>query len=109
MFENELAEARKREFDFTKIAAADYGLTQVQMALLLRPIDEDGKIEPLPMGEQAIERYINERVKELEDLPYSAILSVRGFFLRALTALSVLWAATETLKVHSNTRPTGLA
>ena len=90
MFSEELAEARKKEFDFTKIAAADYGLTQVQTAILLRPIDEDGNIEPLPMGEVAIERYINERLTGLEELPYSVILSVRGFFLSFLTIASAL-------------------
>lgn len=97
MFEAEIAEARKKEFDFTKIAAADYGLTQVQMAILLRPV-VDGVIEPLPMGEQAIERYINERVTELEALPMSVILTVRGFFLNFLTAASVLWIVTESQK-----------
>lgn len=107
MFEAELSEARKKEFDFTKIAASDYGLTKYQVALLLRPIDENGLIEPLPMGEQAIEKYINERVEELENLPYSVILSVRFFFLTTLTVLSVLIAAEEILKEHSNTRPIG--
>lgn len=107
MFENELAEARKKEFDFTKIAASDYGLTKFQMALLLRPIDEQGKIEPLPMGEQAIEQYINDRVTELEALPYSVILSVRFFFLSTLTALSVFWAAMDSPKEQSNTLHSG--
>jgi len=106
MFEKELAEARKNEFDFTAIAAADYGLSQVQLAILLRPV-VDGVIEPLPMGEQAIERYINDRVTELDNLPYSVILSVRAFFLSFLTAVSLLWATMETLKETSNTRPTG--
>lgn len=103
MFEAEITEARKKEFDFTAIAASDYGLTKYQVALLLRPLDENGNIEPLPIGEQAIERYINNRVLELENLPYSVVLSVRFFFLSTLTALSVLWAATETLEAHSNT------
>jgi len=107
MFEAELSEARKKEFDFTKIAASDYGLTKYQVALLLRPLEENGLIEPLPMGEQAIEKYIEDRVKELENLPYSVILSVRFFFLSTLTALSVVWAVTETLEAHSNTPPTG--
>ncbi len=107
MFEAELAEARKKEFDFTKIAASDYGLTKFQMALLLRPIDENGGIEPLPMGEQAIERYINERVTELESLPYSVILSVRFFFLNTLTIVSVLSAVTESLKEPLSTPHSG--
>lgn len=107
MFEKELAEARKNEFDFTAIAAADYGLTQVQMAILLRPV-VDGVIEPLPMGEQAIERYINERVTELENIQYSVILTVRAFFLSFLTAVSVLLEMTKSLRGTVNTRPTGL-
>ena len=107
MFEAELSKAREKEFDFTAIAASDYGLTKYQVALLLRPLDENGRIEALPIGEQAIERYINERVLELENLPYSVILSVRFFFLSTLTALSVLWAAKETLEAHLNTPPIG--
>lgn len=107
MFEAELSKAREKEFDFTVIAASDYGLTKYQVALLLRPLEENGLIEALPVGEQAIERYINERVSELENLPYSVILSVRFFFLSTLTALSVLWAATETLEAHLNTRHIG--
>jgi hypothetical protein len=107
MFEKELAEARKKEFDFTAIAAADYGLSQVQLAILLRPV-VDGVIEPLPMGEQAIERYINERVAELDNLPYSVILSVRAFFLSFLTAVSVLLEMTKSLRETLNTPHTGL-
>lgn len=107
MFEKELAEARKNEFDFTAIAAADYGLSQVQMAILLRPV-VDGVIEPLPMGEQAIERYINDRVTDLESLPYSVILSVRAFFLSFLTACSVLSEMKKSLKETPNTPHTGL-
>ena len=95
MFEAELTEARKKEFDFSAVAASDYGLTQVQMALLFRPVDKDGNIEPLPKGEQAIERYINERVTELEGLPYSVTLSVKTFFLSFLTVASLLWALME--------------
>lgn len=98
MFESELAEARKKEFNFAQIAASDFGLTKFQVAILLRPIDDDGAIEPLPIGEQAIEQYINERVEELGELPYSVILSVRFFFLNTLTAVSVWSAVTENLQ-----------
>jgi hypothetical protein len=98
MFEAELSKAREKEFDFTAIAASDYGLTKYQVALLLRPLDENGRIEALPVGEQAIERYINERVLELENLPYSVILSVRFFFLSTLTALSVLESVKKSLE-----------
>jgi hypothetical protein len=98
VFQKELEEARKGEFDFTKIAAIDYGLSQVQMAILLRPVCEDGNIEALPMGEKAIENYVNEREKELDNLPMSVVLSVRGFFLSFLTLASVIWTARETLK-----------
>lgn len=100
MFETELTEARKKEFDFSKIAAADYGLTQVQMALLLRPVDENGNIEPLPMGEKAIEHFANERVQELENLPMSVVLSVRAFFLSFLTVFSLVSAAMESLEAR---------
>jgi hypothetical protein len=108
MFSEELAEARKKEFDFIQIAAADYGLTQVQTAILFRPIDENGNIEPLPMGEVAIERYINERLTELEELPYSVILSVRGFFLSFLTVVSALSSLTALSQGTRNTHHFGL-
>jgi len=108
MFEKEIAEARKNELNFSAIAAADFGLTHVQLAILLRPV-VDGLIEPLPMGEQAIERYINERVLELENLPMSVILTVRAFFLSFLGVYSVLLEMTRSLGETQSTQVTGLA
>jgi len=110
MFEAELTEARKGVegvFDYFSIAAADYGLSMVQMALLFRPIDEDGKIEPLPHGEAAIEKYVNERVAELQSLPYSIVLSVRFFFLLSLSGVSLMSALAATLEEQSNTPHSG--
>jgi len=105
MFEQELTEARKGVegvFDFSAIAAADYGLSMVQMALLFRPLDEDGKIEPLPHGEAAIEKYVNDRVADLQGLPYSIVLSVRFFFLLSLSGVSLMSALAATLEEQSN-------
>jgi len=66
----------------------------------LRPIDEEGNIEPLPMGEKAIENFANERVQELEDLPMSVVLSVRFFLLNFLTVVSVSNVMMEALQEH---------
>jgi len=110
MFEAELTEARKGAdgvVDFSAIAAADYGLSMVQMALLFRPLDEDGKIEPLPHGEAAIEKYVNERVAELQSLPYSIVLSVRFFFLLSLSGVSLMSALEATLAAQSSTPHSG--
>lgn len=109
MFEKELEAARKGDvFNFGAIASSDFGLEMYQIALLLRPVDEDGVIESLPMGEVAVENYINERVTELEDLPMSVILSVRFFFQNTLTKVSAFNVLTERLSERLNTPHSGL-
>lgn len=107
-FEAQISLARKGEaFDFAQIASADFGLSMCQVALLLRPVDESGKIEPLPFGESAIERYIGERASELEGLPYSVILTTRFFFQSTLNNVCAWETAKETLRARLNTPLSG--
>lgn len=109
MFEKELETARKGEiFDFGAIASSDFGLEMYQIALLLRPVNDEGLIEPLPMGEVAVETYINNRVKELEELPMSVILSVRFFFQNTLTKVSAFNVLTANLSERLSTPLSGL-